>query len=61
MHVPEILESVFWSNRDFVDVPEILESVFTDHEGFWGRSRNSGIGVYGQLEILGSFQIFWNR
>ncbi len=42
-------------------VPENLESVFTDNEGFWGRSRNSGIGDLGQLEILGSFQKFYNR
>jgi hypothetical protein len=35
-----------------VVVPELLELVFWVKHRFWGRSRNSGIGVLGQTEIL---------
>ncbi len=42
-------------------VPEILESLCWVKQRFCGRSRNSGIAVLGQTEILWSFQKFWNR
>jgi hypothetical protein len=47
-----------------VEIPEILESVFWVNPSFCGRSRNSGIGVFGSnrdcVEIPENLEsVFW--
>ncbi len=51
----------FGSSKDSVAIPKILKLVIWVKQRFCGDSRNSGIVVLDQAEILWPFQKIWKR